>query len=402
MKIEYLLMKKQDDFCQNIEQFKNLISSNVRIVFENDSLLIDKKKLQYIITVDNVEASKEIMFYFQISSLTAPSEVEQVQLLETADELIRRINDNYQGFHINVIWDDVSIYYGKKLYSEIVFAENCLRKIIYFFMLKTVGSEWLQKNTPKEVRESIDKTMEKNNLRQRDTDYLYYADFITLSAFFFSKYPLNSNYQQLIEKLKLAENREEDKLNKLLETYEAKSNWERYFSTQIYVEDLADKWNCLYGFRNQVAHSKRMVKKDYQEAKKLLNELIPAFEECLKHVDRVELTEEQAEAVEEVARETIGISEKQGDAQVIRPFVFAGDRYVWNNNSNLEGWKQVMNAASTSFVKPAALTSALAAMQGTAYSNSSAGMLNTAAQRIRDMKATQNATISRYYDGDSK
>lgn len=402
MKIEYLLMKKQDDFCQNIEQFKNLFSSNVRMVFEGDTLRIDKKELQYVITVDKVEASKEIVYHFQINGLVAQSESEQVQLLETADELIRRVNDTYQCFHINVIWDDVSMFYGEKLYPEIVLVENYLRKIIYLFMLKNVGSEWLQKNTPKEVRESIDKTMEKNNLRQGDTDYLYYADFITLSAFFFSKYPLNSNYQQLIEKLKLAENCEEDKLNKLLETYEAKSNWERYFSTQIHVEDLADKWNCLYGYRNQVAHSKRMVKKDYQEAKKLLDELIPAFEECLKHVDRVELTEEQAEAVEEVARETIGIPKRQEDAEVIQPFVFAGDRYVWNNNTNWDGWKQVMNAASTSFVKPAALTSALAAMQGTAYSNSSAGMLNTAAQKVREMKAAQNATLSRYYDVDGK
>lgn len=40
----------------------------------------------------------------------------------------------------------------KKLYPDISKVENMLRKIIYLFMLKTVGSKWIDVGTPEKIQ----------------------------------------------------------------------------------------------------------------------------------------------------------------------------------------------------------------------------------------------------------
>lgn len=301
MKIEYIFIKKQNDFCKGKEQFLNLLASNMRVKIEDGKIVVDQKKVSYSLEYEGVENSKEDLFHLTIES----SEEDKVIALETVDSLLRRMNENYKIFNINTIVDEVSIYYAIKLYPKIAEVENILRKLIYLFMFRNVGSKWMHKNVPQEMKDAVLKTLEKNNMGEVHEDYLYYADFIVLGYFFFAKYSLNSDYQRLIVELKKDENQSKVKIEELLEIYESKSNWERYFSDKIQVENLSEKWKELYGYRNQVAHSKRISKREYDRAYGLVEELKTAFENCIEHMDEVEMTEEQSVAVEKVALETI-------------------------------------------------------------------------------------------------
>ena len=193
--------------------------------------------------------------------------------------------------------------------------ENLLRKLIYRFMIKTAGSAWFENTVPDAVKEAIKSTAGKNKMEELPSeDQLYLADFIQLGWFFFEKYttkPLNQKSIQELRRIVDNENAREDKLETFLETYEAKSNWERYFAEKIEVENLYDKWLELYDYRNRVAHAKRMKSKEFNTAQALISELKTAFGECLDHIDDVEMTEEEAEAVQEVAKETISRPQKQ-------------------------------------------------------------------------------------------
>ena len=304
MKIEYIFTKKKDDFCNNKAGFIDYLKSNVRISFSDNFITIDKKKFSYKLSENTVEKTNEIVFHLTITpSLKTPDK--QIEALEIADGILQRINEKYHMFCICTIWDDVSIYYAENLYSPIEHLENQLRKIIYLFMINNLGSTWIEHNIPDQVKESIANTKKKCN-NTYDDNILYYADFIVLSRFFFTKYALNSDYQKLIGKLKKEENQTKEKINELIGQFESKSNWERYFADKIKIENLESKWQILYGYRNNVAHSKCIRKKEYEEALALIDELKKAFDECLKIVDDVEISEEQSEAVEKVATVTIG------------------------------------------------------------------------------------------------
>lgn len=141
MNLEFLFIKTKDDFCQNINQFKSLLSSNTRLVLKDNSLEADHLELSYKIVMYDVTASREVIFHLYLEAKQKEEE-NQVLALEKAESLLKRINDQVGVFQINTIRDDVSLYYGEKLYPLIAKVEMVVRQIIYLFMLKNVGSKW--------------------------------------------------------------------------------------------------------------------------------------------------------------------------------------------------------------------------------------------------------------------
>jgi len=330
MKIEYILIKGNDDFCKTIDQFKSFLKTNCRISLKNNKLFFSEVSFSYSLSVQEVKwkSKKEIVFYFIV---TSPDDNDNsISKLEEFDKLLCRVNQiNGNQFSINTIWDEVSMYYAKKLYPEIIKIENMLRKIIYRFMIKTAGSSWFDSTMPENVRNSISETLKKNDLTLSNYDQLYFADFIQLGIFFFQPYSMKPRSDELIKQLKsVVENNESSELNKkkimeLIELYGSKSSWDRYFADKITVENLSEKWNKLYAYRNQVAHTKRIKKDDYLHAKSIIDELNTAFDKCLSNIDSVTLTEEETEAVQEVAKETVTkqkpVINKQGEVVISLP-----------------------------------------------------------------------------------
>lgn len=320
MKLEFLFVKGKDDFCQNVQQFKNFLLSNSRLTMNENILQVDHKELSYNIVMYEVDVSKEIIFHLFLEAKQEKEE-DQVEVLQCAETILRRINDKIGCFQINTIWDDVSMYYGRKMYAPIVEVESLLRSIIYIFMLKNVGSKWLKEQSPEEVKNDIKRTLHKNKINDAypDTDALVYADFITLGKFFFAKYSLKTDYQQLLQTLKTEEISRGETLNSLLEQYESKSNWDRYFADKITVSDLPEKWSNLYEYRNMVAHTKKISKEDYQKAKKITDELRSAFLKCIELLNTINVTEQETDAIEDVAEQTIA------------PKTVEATTYLWNS-----------------------------------------------------------------------
>lgn len=310
MKIEYLLIKPNNDFCSNENQFKSLLLTNKRLSISEDCIKFSKVSFGFKLSSMKInhKKNKEIVFHF-----TVFTEDKHVKELEDLDVLIHRIiSECGNQFNVNTIWDDISIYYSTMLYPKMILVENLLRELIYRFMIKTLGSAWFPNYMPKKVKDAIKNTAEKNNFEDVPVvDQLYFTDFIQLGWFFFEKYttkPLNQNSIKDLAKIVHEKQDAEEKIKTFLETYEAKSNWERYFKNNLDVEDLYEKWQRLYKYRNCVAHAKRLRKGDYETATKLIDELKCAFEQCLESIDNVNMNQEEAEAVEEVAKETMNIS----------------------------------------------------------------------------------------------
>lgn len=327
MKMEYLFVRKKDDFCQTVEQFMNHLLSNGLLSYvekekkrestvgemsfsgaaiqcstvRNDAIQVDENIFYLIAEVDNGESAVDILGNF--------------------DRILRRINQETGSmFQMNTIWDDVSDYYRKALYPSITKIENLLRKIIYRFMILNVGQNWFTTSTPKKFKDAVEKVVsDKENLKvEIKEDHLLHADFVQLGVFFFGTYTIKpidisvvSRIQRLLEKADLKPEDYQSELCQIIKDYESKSNWERFFSKDLKVERLEEKWNKLYGYRNQVAHSKRMTKSDYDDAQGLISSLKEAFEGCLRRVDRVKMSKEESEAVVNIAADSILFSGKK-------------------------------------------------------------------------------------------
>lgn len=301
MKMEYLLIKAKDDFCISEKEFQHLLLTNSRIQINGNELTLDNYKFNLRVISYDVEDNKEVVFHLILDADGTKEHKEQIEALETIDRVLRRFTEKYPEFYMNTIWDDISPYYSCMMYPKINSIENKMRKVIYFFMIKNIGSKWIEKNIPKEVRQAIKENQKKNNIHNILEDCLSCADFIQLRTFFFDPYPLNSDMQLLVRKIKAGK----EDTQKLVETFESKSNWERFFSSELNIDELPKKWNELYHYRNKIAHNRNYDKDDYNETNKLCEEIENELDRCIAKACSISITEEEKIAVETIAEHSI-------------------------------------------------------------------------------------------------
>ncbi len=304
MKIEYILTKKEDDFCDSVERFKNLLSTNSRITFENSKIKFSNVALDYSIKTEKIQNKKERIFQLVFISNNS-DESRSVKHLEKIDKLFKRIiRESGIKFKLNTIWDEVSQYYCKSCYPRINEIENLMRKLIFRFMIKNIGSDWVKKSFPQKLRENIEKIAEKNEAKGLLENSLYEADFIQLIEFIFIPYPKNRDINKLFEMINAAEKL--DDLEKAKE-FQPKSNWERYFSSIIQIDDLEDKWRKLYKYRNKVAHNKPLTKDDNKNIVSISEEIKKALSKVLDGLDDIVVDNSDKEMISEVAKDSISI-----------------------------------------------------------------------------------------------
>lgn len=125
MRMEYIFIKPADEYLTSKDMFRNFLSSNMRITFKIDNalneeiLMFDNKELDYRLECMEAEQSKELFFHLVVE--IEEDEEKDVNVLEDFDKLIKKINEKCGNqFLINTLWNDVSMYYGKKLYPIIL------------------------------------------------------------------------------------------------------------------------------------------------------------------------------------------------------------------------------------------------------------------------------------------
>ena len=114
MRIEYLLTKAKNDFCNTKEQFIHLLLTNNRLSINGDLISFSNNVLSYTLDVTELKSKKnsETILYFIVSC--TDKDENSVEILEKFDDLLHRICD--AQFIINTIWDEVSMYYEELLY----------------------------------------------------------------------------------------------------------------------------------------------------------------------------------------------------------------------------------------------------------------------------------------------
>jgi hypothetical protein len=142
------------------------------------------------------------------------------------------------GGQPETLWDDVSLYYSQKSYPLIHKVENLMRKLITYFMLTNIGKEWVTQTSPSVIMDAIDKSKRKQYL-----DVLHQIDFINLADFLFKPYQTKDT-KELFQIISDAKSKDDLNLEDL-KTFEAKSNWQKYFSKIVDCTDeyLDKRWN---------------------------------------------------------------------------------------------------------------------------------------------------------------
>jgi hypothetical protein len=304
MKAEFLIIKKEDDRCNSIETFKHML--------EMDSTLhISEKEFRHKDFVLKYKLSEEL-----IEDLDQPERVFHLELDRQTDneQKIQKHSENFAKalkaikkavaesgiiFKIVPLWDDLSVYYAKKSYPIIHAVENVMRKLIYIFMYKKIGMDWLEQAAPDAFKEAVKKGKDRNSDKNPFQEILLDADFIHLGEFLFKNYR-TADFAKLSEVAKVATNKNDFDYNEL-KGLALLSNWDRFFSEIVEFDGLEKKWKELYELRNKVAHNKHIVFDDFEKITNLSETITAKLVEAIGKIDEIDITREEREEVSENA-----------------------------------------------------------------------------------------------------
>lgn len=193
---------------------------------------------------------------------------------------------------VEVVWDDVGLYYAEKAYTRIFKVENLMRKLITKFMLINVSANWEKENVPSKILT----LKERNKKRNRGKGYLYDLDFIDLADFLFDEYQISN-----IGELKNIYNHRKQIKIEELEKFIPLSNWEKFFKKIVAVEGdyLKKRWDELYSLRCSVAHNVGINANEYNRVCDLCKEIIAPLEQAIEKLDKVTVDDESKELLAE-------------------------------------------------------------------------------------------------------
>lgn len=289
--IEYLItIKTKGGFCDSVETFNNLLKAYSEIQLHEERIIFKDIDIVYVVKTDEIKNQNQRYFHASFTLTEIKNEDIFLELLKMFRDIVFKANGK-----INVLWDDLSVYYSQKCYPIIHKSENLLRKVISKFMLINLGMEWSIQTLPEEVAKSI-----KNKRSQQGvTDILHDVDFIQLADFLFKPYE-TKGLASLYSTIKKIES-DTSFDSKILLEYIPRSNWQRYFSSIVNCNDsyLAKRWEKLYELRCLIAHNTIISKKEFSEIQTLSSEVNEKLIEALNNIAKVIIPEGDIEILHE-------------------------------------------------------------------------------------------------------
>ena len=298
VKSEYLItFDAKDGICTCVEKFKSLLSAHVSISFAKKEIVYGGRSFPYQLAQGRL--TDDSLYYDMTLEDSSPSDQEVYKELLRE---VRRICTRISGRNIIVLHDGVGEEYCQQGYPVIYKTENLMRKLIAKFMAISVGYDWSDASTPKEVLDSV-----RTDSKKEKSNFLHEVDFIQLSNFLFKRYT-KADSSRFIDSLK---EKPDDEVVKVgdLKQYSPFTNWEKYFAKNVKCDSeyLKSRWEKLYEYRCKIAHCKGLSKLELDDLVLICTEVSEKIQAALESIGDVHI--EQAER-EELAENLSGTASK--------------------------------------------------------------------------------------------
>ncbi|QZA77601.1 hypothetical protein K4H28_15195 [Deefgea tanakiae] len=291
MKSEYLItFEAKDSFCTTVKKFKSLISSHAEISFKNGDVIVYKEcEFSYQLAQGTLTDSS---IYYDL--ILEDSKNENHEKYKQLAREIRTICTRSSGRQIIILHDGIGEEYCIQGYPTIYKTENLMRKLIAKFMAISIGYDWSDNATPKEVLDSV-----RSEGKKEKTNFLQEVDFIQLSNFLFKKYS-KADSLRFIESIKEKEENETISV-KDLKQYIPFTNWERYFSIKVNCDSeyLKTKWERLYDYRCKIAHCKGITKSELDDLQQISKDLCEKIQSALDSIGDLHIEDADREELAE-------------------------------------------------------------------------------------------------------
>ncbi|HEY9848744.1 MAG TPA: hypothetical protein V6D28_04765 [Leptolyngbyaceae cyanobacterium] len=221
--------------------------------------------------------------------------------LKLIRELIVKFINHQRFDKLYILEDQVSARIAQELYPLIYRVENILRAYIVKFMTTRLGTKWWEDTATKDLTQKVqnrnkDNKNEEESVEKYTDNNAYEIDFPDLGKLIYSHSSGFNTKEDILRKISQLEETPEA-IRRFKE--ELKSNYQKFFKESFKDKSFQEKWESLQKIRNKVAHNKLFKESDFENGKKLSEELIEIIATAIQDVDEVTLRLEEVEAIQE-------------------------------------------------------------------------------------------------------
>ena len=197
------------------------------------------------------------------------------------------------AFVMIVSYDAISEFYCNKLYPKLNEIERHLRKLLFNIYTVNFGRDYYRTTFSAEIQSKAKEVIRAkgNSSRKEITvlqEFFYSLEFGDIQEMLFTP-----RWTSLDEQAKCAfldEHKDlsiltDAELRSVIADITPKSDWDRFFSDKLSGIDFKGIIESIRGFRNKVAHCKKITKEEYQNCLKMIEQLDDAI---LKAIEATE------------------------------------------------------------------------------------------------------------------
>lgn len=257
------------DFDNNLDYSTKEINKRLSMGYYNVGVFdIKIKNIKY--RIDFKISSCNSIYYLDLS-FNGRKDI-CIKVFEYLNDLFTN-NDKINEKYIPIItFDVVSEIYCNYIYPKLNNFERKLRKLMFNVFTSRFKDLYFTLSASNEIQNEVKKRIKNGKEDFRIQNYYYYIDMGMIRNILFDKNWTNEEEKKKEKLLKEDFSKiDEKKIKEQIMELSPKSNWDRFFTNKGFPDDIEELLKSINNLRNIVAHSRLMIKKQYENLLTLLN-----------------------------------------------------------------------------------------------------------------------------------
>lgn len=254
---------------------RNFFKSEYTYTFEFEGNSIEAKFIIYVV----------IEKYYLDVVVTGKSKAQIIKSLEYLHAAIEK-SDILNDYIEIISYDAISEYYCNKIYPKLNELERNLRKLLFNIYVVNFGLDYYQKTISGDLQKKIKGVIQaKGNQERKEIErlqkFFYSMEFADIQQMLFEPHWTEVDERAKDEFLKNHDDLTkltDDELRKVISDIAPRSDWERFFSDKMDVDDIQSLIDEIRRSRNSIAHCKFFYQAEYV----ICNNAISKFNKAIK------------------------------------------------------------------------------------------------------------------------
>ena len=252
----------------------------------------------------NLVISQVVKTTFLDISVSAKTTAQAIKSLEHIQALL--LTPELDKTYIAIVsYDAISEYFCNKTFPMLNTLERNLRKLLFNTYIVQFGENYYQTTIKEEIQNKAKQRIGATGGKKVKTlkyiqEFFYSLEYGDVQAVLFTpQWTILEDHakDKLLEANGNLSTLTGAELRDAISEIRPKSDWERFFSHKVSMDDPAASIKRLSTFRNSVAHAKFFNRNDYEKCRKLIKSLNLAILEAIRITEEQDFAEKNMEAL---------------------------------------------------------------------------------------------------------